>query len=123
MCSSSVLVVDDDEMVRSFVRKVLCRRGYTVWEAADPDQALRFAEEHQSPVHLLLADIALPWMRGTELFQRFAPHHPETQVIYMSGYTREAIGPCKMLAADGGFIQKPFGAGALMDTVSRVLAL
>lgn len=123
MDSSSVLVVDDDEAVLSFVRKVLCRRGYTVWEAADPDEALRFAEEHRSPVHLLLTDIALPWMRGTELFERFTPLHPETQVIYMSGYTRDAINQWEVLAAGGGFIQKPFGADALMDTVSKVLTL
>ena len=119
--SSSVLVVDDDEAARSFVRKALQRDGYTVWEAADPDEALRFAEQHRDPVHLLLADIALPWMRGTELFQRFALHHPETQVIYMSGYTREAIGPCPTLAAGSGFIQKPFSTRMLMDKVKETL--
>lgn len=122
MYSSTVLVVDDDEMVRSFVRKVLSRHSYTVWEAADPDEALRFAEEHGDPIHLLLTDIAMPWMRGTELFQRFSPHHPETQVIYMSGYTRDAIGQGEVMAAGGGFIQKPFGAEALMDKVRKVVA-
>lgn len=120
--SPTVLLVEDEEMVRSFIRKVLHREGYTVLEAADPDEALRFAEQHESPIHLLLADIALPWMRGTELFQRFSPHHPETRVIYMSGYTREAIGPCPLLAAGEGFLQKPFSPGALLNTVREVLA-
>lgn len=93
--SLSVLVVDDDDMVRGFARKVLHRGGYTVLEAADPDEALRFAEDHQGPIHLLLTDIAMPWMRGTDLFRRFAPLHPEARVIYMSGYTPDTIGQGK----------------------------
>jgi DNA-binding response OmpR family regulator len=118
---SNVLVVDDDEQVRGFVRKVLQQDGYVVWTAADPEEALSFAREHRGPINLLLADIALPWMRGTELFERFSPHHPETRVIYMSGYTPDAIGSCEVLAAGGGFLQKPFDARVLMERVREAL--
>ena len=116
-----VLVVDDEQGVRTFARRVLHREGYTVWEAADPDEALRFAEEHRSPIHVLLTDIIMPWTRGTEIFRRLSCLHPETRVVYMSGYALEKIGEAEAIAATGTFIQKPFSADDLADKVREAL--
>ncbi len=119
--NETVLVVDDEQGVRTFARRVLHRDGYTVCEAAGPDEALRFAEEYRSPIHVLLTDVAMPWTRGTELFRRLSRLHPETRVVYMSGYTWEKIGETEALAANGAFIQKPFSADDLADKISEAL--
>jgi CheY-like chemotaxis protein len=77
-------VVDDEDDIRTVVRKMLEAKGYTVLDAGDPQQALRLAT--QQPVHLLLTDVVMPLLRGTELAQRFQAVSPWTKVLLMSAY-------------------------------------
>lgn len=96
----TILVVDDEDDIRVVVRKMLEAKGYTVLDAGDPHQALRIVT--QQPVHLLLTDVVMPLMRGTELAQRFQAVSPWTKVLLMSAYKVAEI------AASGHpFIPKP----------------
>jgi signal transduction histidine kinase/ActR/RegA family two-component response regulator len=104
--SETVLLVEDESDVRSLVAQVLAERGYTVLTAARPAEALRVAERHAGPIHLLLTDMVMPEMSGAALAGRLAPLRPEMAVLQMSGYTDYGG------AADGdggqAFLQKPF---------------
>jgi two-component system, cell cycle sensor histidine kinase and response regulator CckA len=110
----TILVVDDEDDIRVVVRKMLEAKGYTVLDARDPHQALRIVT--QQPVHLLLTDVVMPLMRGTELAQRFQAVSPWTKVLLMSAYKVAEI------AASGHpFIPKPFTPDALAMKVRQVL--
>src|SRR6185295_14704698 len=86
--SETVLVVEDQEEVRTFVVKALASHGYRVLQAADGNQALTLAESHSEAIDVLLTDVVLPGMNGRELADRFRIERPDTKVIYTSGYTR-----------------------------------
>jgi CheY-like chemotaxis protein len=110
----TILVVDDEDDIRIVVRKMLEAKGYTVLDTGDPHQALRIAT--QQPVHLLLTDVVMPLMHGTELAQRFQAVSPWTKVLLMSAYKVADI------AASGQpFIPKPFTPEALAAKVRHVL--
>jgi len=110
----TILVVDDEDDVRSFVRGILEVKGYRVLDTRDPQHALRIASEQ--PTHLLLADVVMPLMKGTELARRLQALSPSTKVLLMSAYTLSAV------AASGyAFIAKPFTADTLAGQVQHVL--
>jgi DNA-binding NtrC family response regulator len=110
----TILVVDDEDDIRTVVRKMLEAKGYTVLETGDPHQALRIAT--QQPVHLLLTDVVMPLLRGTELAQRFQAVSPWTKVLLMSAFKVAEI------AVSGyPFIPKPFTPEALAEKVHQVL--
>jgi DNA-binding NtrC family response regulator len=117
----TVLVVEDEEMVRELVCEVLRKNGYSVLEARHGEEALRISEGHRGPIHLLVTDVVMPRMRGNDLAERIAPLRPETKVIYMSGYTDNA----ELYGRPGGtnftFIQKPFRPATLSRVVRTVL--
>ncbi|MGH7301505.1 MAG: response regulator [Candidatus Rokuibacteriota bacterium] len=110
----TVLVVDDEDDIRVVVRQMLEAKGYAVLDAVDPHEALRIAA--QQPVDLLLTDVVMPRMRGTELAQRLQAATPWTKVLLMSAYKISEI-------TDSGhpFIAKPFTPVALVDKVRQVL--
>ena len=89
--SETVLVVEDQEQVRSFVVKALASHGYRVLQAAEGNQALTLAERHSGANDVLLTDVVLPGMNGRELANRFRIVRPDTKVIYTSGYTQDLI--------------------------------
>jgi two-component system cell cycle sensor histidine kinase/response regulator CckA len=117
----TVLLVEDEEGVRSLLRKMLRKRGYTVLDARDGSEALFVSKEHQGPIHLLLTDVVMPKMNGWELAKRLSPLRPEMKVLFMSGYTDDAIVRHSMSDAATAFIQKPFTPDALVEKVSDVL--
>jgi PAS domain S-box-containing protein len=119
--SETVLVVEDEEGVRSLVRETLASQGYKVLEAAGAAQALEIAEQHTEPIHLLLTDVVMPQTGGKELFKRLSPLHPETKVLYMSGYTDDAVVRQGILEAGTFFLQKPFPPNALLLKIREVL--
>jgi PAS domain S-box-containing protein len=120
--SETVLVVEDEEGVRSLVCQTLTSHGYKVLEAAGAAQALTIAEQHTEPIHLLLTDVVMPQTGGRELAKRLSTLlHPETKVLYMSGYTDDAIVRHGVLEADTFFLQKPFGPSTLLRKVREVL--
>jgi CheY-like chemotaxis protein len=111
----TILVVDDEPDIRSVVRGMLEAQGYTVLDTGDPHQALRWAT--QQPIDLLLADVIMPLMKGTELAQRFLAQSPtSTRVLLMSAYKVADI-----TASGHPFIAKPFTPDALLDKVRQVL--
>ncbi|HUZ45802.1 MAG TPA: response regulator [Terriglobia bacterium] len=119
--SETILLVEDNEAVRTFVRCVLEARGYRLLEAGGSEDALKAVERHAGPIHLLLTDVVMPRMSGTELALRIASLHPETKVLYMSGYTDNAIVHHGVLDAGRHFLQKPFIPEALTQKIREVL--
>jgi CheY-like chemotaxis protein len=111
---STVLVVEDEEVVRRLVRQVLEQAGYAVVEAADGARAVELAESRQ--VDLLLTDLTMPGLTGREVAERLRGTHPELKVIYMSGY---ADG--EALEQGVEVLEKPFTFDVLTEKVGRVL--
>ena len=107
--------------VRELVAQVLQASGYTVLAAADPAAALTLSDRHPGPIHLLLTDVVMPEMSGRELCQRLKSLRPRTRVLYMSGYTDEALGRHGVLEPGTFLLQKPFRVGALGQKVREVL--
>jgi two-component system, cell cycle sensor histidine kinase and response regulator CckA len=119
--TETILLAEDEEMVRKLAREVLERYGYRVIEAANGTAALALCEQMQEPIHLLVSDVVMPELGGRELAQRLAPLHPQMKVLYMSGYTDNAIVHHGILNSDLSFIQKPFTPEALAHKVREVL--
>ncbi|MBI5092767.1 MAG: MASE1 domain-containing protein [Candidatus Hydrogenedentes bacterium] len=119
----TVFVVEDEDALRNFVVRILRRRGYTVIAARNGREALVTCERRKEPIDLLLTDVVMPEMGGHDLAVRLAEAHPEAQVLYMSGYTDNAIVHNGILKEGAHFIQKPFSKDGLLDKVREVLNL
>jgi two-component system cell cycle sensor histidine kinase/response regulator CckA len=115
----TVLLVDDDEEVRTLACEVLRLQDYVVLEAATPEEALEICEQHKGPIDLLLTDVVMPVMSGRELAERVRPLRPEAKIMYMSGYPGDVIGNHGVLAS-GAFVQKPFTTSGLVEKVREV---
>jgi PAS domain S-box-containing protein len=109
----TVLVVEDEPMVRSHVVRMLTRMGYQCLEAADGQEALELLSAREMPVDLVLSDIVMPRMNGNELARQIATRWPELPVLFMSGYTDDEMLRRDLLAPSALFIQKPFDARAI----------
>jgi PAS domain S-box-containing protein len=118
---ATVLLVDDEDRVRDAARRMLSGAGYTVLEAFDGDEALRVAERHPGPIELLVTDVVMPRMTGTELVEKLLLARPGISVLYMSGYPAENdLG--EALSADGlEYLQKPFTAEELKEKARTLL--
>jgi PAS domain S-box-containing protein len=119
--TETVLLAEDEAPVRAVARHVLERYGYTVLEAPNAEAALDIAERHSGPIHLLLTDVIMPGMSGRDLALRLAPLRPETRVIYMSGYTDDAITRHGVLEPGLSYVQKPFTPDMIARKVREVL--
>jgi CheY-like chemotaxis protein len=116
-----VLVVEDEPVVRDLAAKILRQRGYTVLAAEGGPAALQLAKDHPGTIHLLLTDVVMPEMGGPEVAQRLRAARPGTRVLYMSGYTDDAILKHGALDASTPFLQKPFTPWGLAARVRDVL--
>ncbi len=119
--SETVLVVEDEDILLVVVSRFLRIYGYTVLEARHGGEALLICEGHQGPIHLLLADVVMPQMSGQELSDRLTSLHPEMKVLYMSGYSEDAVIHQGVLEAGAPFLQKPFKPETLAQKVREVL--
>jgi len=119
--TETVLLVEDDPGVRGLVRVTLEQYGYSVLEASNGWEALQLQEQHQGPIHLLIADIVVPQMNGQELAARLSLLRPDILVLYMSGYTDKSIILEGVLSSGTAFIKKPFTPEALAAKVREVL--
>ncbi len=116
-----VLLVEDEAAVRSLVQRMLEGHGYDVFAAVDGAAALERAREVEGPIDVLLTDVVMPSMSGRELADRFREIHPETLVLYMSGYIDTTILGPEELGARAHFLQKPFGATELTEGIRRLV--
>jgi len=119
--SETVLLVEDEKAVRSLVRRVLEGKGYKVLEAGNGPEALLVAEQHPSPIHLLMTDVVMPGMSGWELAQLLTSVHQEMKVLFMSGYADDAILDHGVLNSRAVLIPKPFTVDVLASTLRQVL--
>jgi signal transduction histidine kinase/TusA-related sulfurtransferase len=119
--SETVLVVEDDDSVRKMTRKILQRFGYEVLDARDGEEALKVIKEYEGPIQLMLTDVVMPGMSGRDLSDSMQALRPEVKVIYMSGYTDDAIGHHGVIDPGVNFIEKPFTPESIARKVREVL--
>jgi CheY-like chemotaxis protein len=119
--SETILLVEDEADVRELTREILEMAGYTVLEAARGDEALRQCRDSAGPIELLLTDVVMPQMSGPELARQIVALRPSTKVVYMSGYTDDALGHHGVLDPDIILLPKPFTPESLMQHVRRAL--
>ena len=118
----TILLVEDEEAVRSFAARALKLRGYSVLEAAGGEEALEIVQNAKAPIHLLITDVVMPNMDGPTLVRAVKRIRPEIAVIFMSGYAEEAFRRNDEKAEDLHFLPKPFGLKQLAAKVKDVLA-
>ena len=118
--SETILLVEDEDVVRELTRRVLERNGYTVLPCANGEQAIALAESDDRKIHLLLTDVVMPGLRGYEVARLVAATRPEIKILYMSGYAEEALVGRPALATSA-LIEKPFAVDALARRVREAL--
>jgi signal transduction histidine kinase/ActR/RegA family two-component response regulator len=119
--NETVLLVEDEPAVRTLARQVLRKEGYEVLEAARGDEALDIALRHPRTIHLLLTDVVMPGMSGRRLWEQLSTCRPDAKVLFMSGYTDDAVVRHGIRDAGLPFLQKPFSLTALADAVRRAI--
>jgi len=119
--NETVLLVEDDDVVRRFGERALTISGYAVLTAADGTQALQALERHGQPVDLLLTDVVMPGMSGRQLAQEVARRKMARRTLFISGYTDEALGRHGILQPGLAFLNKPFSHAALAHKIREVL--
>ena len=119
--SETVLLVEDEDMVRNLARQILEETGYTVLAANGGEEALHLFKTHKGTIHLMITDVVMPKMSGKDVADKLKETHPETKVLFMSGYTDEAIVHHGIVDSHIAFIQKPFSEVALTQKIREVL--
>ena len=119
--SETVLLAEDDEMVRDLVSSILCNQGYTVLVGKNGQQALAALDCHEGPIDLVLTDVDMPDMNGQQLFEQISVSCPGARVLYMSACAQNAIEQEVKAEIDGRFIRKPFSVRKLASKIREVL--
>jgi two-component system, cell cycle sensor histidine kinase and response regulator CckA len=119
--SETILLVEDDNLVRALARTLLKDAGYQVLEAANAELALALAEGYSGPIHLLLTDVVLPRLGGRQLADQLGALLPETKVLFISGYTNDSILRHGVVDSAVELLQKPFTRVSLLQRVRGIL--
>ena len=119
--TETILLAEDEDVVRGLVGNILQENGYTVLAASQSEEAFLISGQHEGPIHLLVADVVMPGMSGRELAERLVPLRPMMKVLYISGYTDDAVVRHGVQTADMAFLQKPFTPAVLLRKVREVL--
>ncbi|HLK56731.1 MAG TPA: response regulator [Chthonomonadaceae bacterium] len=119
--TETILLVDDEPMVRDVTSRILQKQGYRVLEASSGPEAMQRYGKRLNEVDLLMTDVVMPTMSGKELAQRLTELHSELKVLYVSGYTQHIISQQGVLEVDHALLTKPFSPGALLQKVREVL--
>ena len=119
--TETVLLAEDEPSVQSPVRRILAACGFRVLEAGDGATALKIAEGHEGTIDLLLTDVVMPGMNGSELARRLRGMRSGVRVVFMSGYSTEAIASHGALSPGSTFLQKPFTIGELTTRLRAAL--
>ena len=118
---TTILLVEDDEIMRSLTRQLLQEHGYKVFEANDGKSALEWVQSYRGAIDLLLTDVVMRRMSGPELVERLNASHPTLKVVYMSGYTGELMAERDVLKRGITLLEKPFTRTALLNTIHAAL--
>jgi two-component system cell cycle sensor histidine kinase/response regulator CckA len=118
---TTILLVEDDEIMRGLTRQLLAEHGYTVVEVDDGRSALEWIEAHPETIDLVLTDVVMRRMSGPELVQRLSASNPTLKVVYMSGYTGELMANREVLKPGVTLLEKPFTRTALLNTIHAKL--
>ena len=119
--TETILLVEDEGVVREMVQKFLERYGYRVLKASNPKEAIRISSEYTGPIQLLLTDVIMPGMSGKDMAKRVKSERPQIKVVYMSGYTNNTMSLHGVLDKGLEFIEKPFSLTQLARQIRRVL--
>ncbi|MEK6549352.1 MAG: response regulator [Nitrospirota bacterium] len=119
--SETILLVDDEALLRQLVRSILQTHGYTVLEASGGMDAIRICQRHEGPIHLLLTDVLMPGMNGQNLTEHVTALRPHARVLYMSGCADSTLLTLSERKTEIAFIQKPFTPDALTRKVRAIL--
>jgi hypothetical protein len=119
--TETVLLVEDEESVRQLVRETLAAKGYEVMEAENGEDGIAVAAQHDGRIDLVITDVVMPGMGGRELVKHLAQSRPQTRVLYLSGYTEDAIVSEGTIESGAAFLQKPFTLQNLSRKVREVL--
>ncbi len=119
--TETILMVEDDEGIRDLVRIILSRYGYRLLIASNKEEAIEKCQENPDKIDLIMVDVFLPKIKGTELMKQLSKIHPESKALFMSGYTDFAAVEQGFLKSEEAFLQKPFGPDDLLLKVREVL--
>jgi CheY-like chemotaxis protein len=119
--TETILLVEDEEMVRMLARRILEECGYSVLEAGNGAEALALCDKHEGHIDMLMTDVVMPHMGGRELAERMAQMYPEMRILFTSGYTDDAVVRHGVIETGMNFIQKPFTPDGLAQKVREVL--
>jgi CheY-like chemotaxis protein len=119
--NETILLVEDEHAVRGLAKRILETHGYLVLESHHGRDAIRISDEYPGPIHLLVTDVIMPEMSGRQVADRLAESRPEIRVLFVSGYTDNAIMHHGVLEASTAFLQKPFTRDSLARKVRQVL--
>jgi CheY-like chemotaxis protein len=120
--TETILMAEDDRIVRTFTRRALEMHGYKVLEAEHGEMAMEISGTYPGPIHILLTDMLMPGMNGRELADKFKVQRPNIPLLFMSGYTDEVIMDQGMLEAGSVFLHKPFSPTLLIEVIQEALA-
>ena len=120
--SRTVLLVDDEDAVRAIASQGLARDQFTVLEARDGDEALRVSRRWPQAIHIMVTDVMMPHMNGRQLAEQIAPERPEMRILFMSGYSEEALAASRPPGPSAPFLPKPFTTEGLVSKVHDLLA-
>jgi CheY-like chemotaxis protein len=119
--NETILLVEDEDAVRNLAKQILKTCGYHVLSAANGSDAIQQSQSHPGPIHILISDVVMPHMGGRELAERIIGMRPECKLLFLSGYTNDAVIRHGVLDAEYAFLQKPFTPALLAQKVRHVL--
>jgi two-component system, cell cycle sensor histidine kinase and response regulator CckA len=119
--SETILLVEDEDIVRRLTRKILSGYGYNILEASYGEDAIRIINEFLDPVHLILSDVVMPQMSGVKMAEKIKEKLPDVKVLFISGYTEETIGRHGKFDSTISFLQKPYTPIELAKMVRKIL--
>jgi len=119
--SETILLVEDDDLVRNMICETLKQNGYTMLNAASGDEALNLCGDHQGVIDLLVTDVVMPGMNGRELAERLSTAYPRLKTLFISGYTDHGIVHNGILDPETDFLQKPFKLDALARKIRQIM--